>query len=821
METGDFSQLLPSTVIYDPESSANGANRTPFPGNVIPTSRLDATAVDLLNLKVYWGQPTGPGITNNFNNNYSSGSDTNIANARVDHNIGDKQRIFARLNYEYTQPILARPYGTDMYSAGTHPSPYYTAVFGDTYTISPTVILDFRASFLRNHNFRYPDQLGIDETTIGWPAAYNTEMLTRTLPNICITNYDAITYCQGNPQSVIIVTNNVYQLSPSLTKVKGSHTMKFGMELRRAQLDYLQSNNNSGIFNFTNLMTAQNGLSGGGGYAFASFMLGDGASGDAQLNAATTSNETYQAFYFTDTFQVSHKLTLTYGLRWEGLGPFFESRNREAVLQPNKPNPVDPAYPGNVALVDSAAYGSRGIYPHPYHLFSPRLGVAYRLTDKWVIRSGAGINFMPTDGNIFSSAFGNPINLITTNWVPSLNGGETPYATLHNPFPSGILAPPQTSSTYESALFGQNVNSVEPNNPFAYTIQWDFSVQRELPGNIVLDVAYAGLKGVHLYRYPGTQLDQLPDSDLSLGSELLNQVPNPFYGMVSSGTLAQPTVAYGQLLRPFPEYTQFTNSNAASGNSFYNSLQVKAQKHFKEGGSLLAAFTKSKLMSDVEQEASFVSGVGTYTVQDYDNYRAERSEAGYDLEDTLVISYVYDIPMGKGHTFLGQLPAVPNKLLSGWGLNGITTFQIGPPLSFLMATNTINDYGGTQRPNVLSNCDKGMPGSAQSRLGEWFNTTCFPATVALGAPAAFTFGDESRTDPTLRAAGVNNFDFALYKDTHLSERFALQFRAEVFNLFNRVQFSAPNTTVGASTFGVVTAQTNNPRQVQLALRLRF
>jgi hypothetical protein len=173
------------------------------------------------------------------------------------------------------------------------------------------------------------------------------------------------------------------------------------------------------------------------------------------------------------------------------------------------------------------------------------------------------------------------------------------------------------------------------------------------------------------------------------------------------------------------------------------------------------------------------------------------------------------LPVGRGHGFLGHLAGPLDRVVSGWGINGITTFQSGQPLTFTTATNNSNSYGGTPRPNVTAGCAKSVSGSAQARVNGWFNTGCFTS------PPAFSFGSESRTDPNLRSAGINNWDFAAFKDTAIRERMALQFRAEVFNLFNRVQFSPPNTTVGSSTFGVVTAQANNPRLVQLALRLRF
>ena len=638
------------------------------------------------------------------------------------------------------------------------------------------------------------------------------------------TNYDFLAgaqggYCQGNPQSVIFVTNNIYSLSPNLTKIAGRHTIKFGAELRRIELNYQQANNNSGNFSFTNGMTAQNALSPGNtGYSFASLMLGDGAINTGTdaigLNAATTGLETYQAYYVTDTFVVNRKLTLTFGLRSEGLGPWAERNDRQTVLQPAGQNPLVSNL-GQVALVDSPSYSGNANGSHPWDLFAPRLGVAYRLTDKWVVRAGAGISFVPNDGNIGSAPYGSPVNSITTPWVPSLNGGLTPYATLSNPFPNGINAPPQRSANYQQELLGLSVTSAEPSNAHAYTEQYNFSVERELPGGAVLELAYAGLKGVHLYRYPGEQLNQLPDQDLALGAQLLTQVPNPYYGKVAIGTLSTPTVTYGQLLRPFPQYTGFSDTNAADGNSDYNALQVKLEKRFSKGGTLLASYTKSKLISDLEQQAAFTSGVGAYIVQDYNNLRGERSLAAYDIPENLVISYVCDLPVGKSQRFLGNLPGLVEKGISGWGLNGISTFQSGQPLTFTTATNNSNSYGGTPRPNVTLGCDKFISGSAQSRVNEWYNTSCFTA------PPAFSFGSEGRTDPNLRAAGVANWDFAVFKDTTVTERFTLQFRAEIFNIFNRVQFSPPNTTVGSSTFGEVTAQANNPRLVQFALRLRF
>jgi hypothetical protein len=826
MLAGDFSQFLTpaggQAQLYDPLSSTTGSNRAPFSGNILPTSRLDPTAVIMS--RIQWNSPNLPGLTNNFVNNASSGSTNNLYSGRVDHNLSEKQRLFARYNFSAPTPVLVSPYKNTEFTLGTRKTPIMTAVMGDTLTLSPTLVADIRGSYLRNHNTRYPDQLGIDLTSVGWPAIYNEWDTVHTLPQLCVTNYDFLAgaqggYCQGNPQSVIFVTNNIYSLSPNLTKTAGRHTIKFGAELRRIELNYQQANNNSGNFSFTNGMTAQNALSPGTtGNAFASMMLGLGAINTGTnaigLNAATTGIGFYQAYFVTDTFNLNRKLTLTFGLRNEGLGPWTERDGRLTVLQPAAQNPLVGNL-GQVALVNSSSYGGSANAPHPWGLFAPRLGVAWRVTDKWVVRAGAGLSFVPNDGNIGSGPYGSPVNSVTTPWVPSLDGGLTPFATLNRPFPNGINAPPQRNSNYQQILLGLAVTSAESTNPHGYTEQYNFSVERELPGGAILEVAYAGLRGVHLYRYPGQQLDQLPGQYLSLGAQLLQQVPNPYYGKVNIGALAAPTVTYGQLLRPFPQYMGFSNTNAANGNSSYNSLQVKLEKRFSKGGTVLASYTRSKLISDLEQQAAFTSGVGAYIVQDYNNLRGERSLAAYDIPQNLIVSYVYDLPLGKGRAFLGTLPGPLDKLVSGWGVNGITTFQAGAPLTMAVATNNTNSYGGTPRPNVTAGCQKSISGAAQSRVNAWFNTGCFTA------PPSFSFGSESRTDPNLRAAGVANWDFAAVKDTKILERFSLQFRAEIFNTFNRVQFSPPNTTVGSSTYGFVTAQANNPRLAQLALRLKF
>jgi hypothetical protein len=336
---------------------------------------------------------------------------------------------------------------------------------------------------------------------------------------------------------------------------------------------------------------------------------------------------------------------------------------------------------------------------------------------------------------------------------------------------------------------------------------------------VAVEAAYAGAHGVHLPR-GSWQANALSTQYLSMGAALNNLVPNPFFGLVSTGTLSQSTVKQGQLLLPFPEYTGVSESGGYLGNATYHSLQVKVEKRFSQGGSVLAAYTFSKLIADVGSLTTWLdSGVGlaSNTPQNPNNLRAEKSLAGFDSRQRLTVAYAVDLPIGKGKQFLNGGGAAVQKFSSGWSLSGGTTFQDGLPLA-LTATPSVTGFNLGLRPNVVPGCNPVVGGSAQSRLTHWFNTSCY------AVPAAYTLGNESLTDPVLRGPGINNFNVALFKKTAITERFKLEFRSEVFNLFNRVQFGFPNTTITTAanpTTGYITTQINQPRLIQLALRLLY
>jgi hypothetical protein len=230
---------------------------------------------------------------------------------------------------------------------------------------------------------------------------------------------------------------------------------------------------------------------------------------------------------------------------------------------------------------------------------------------------------------------------------------------------------------------------------------------------------------------------------------------------------------------------------------------------------LTGSYTWGKLISNTETLTSWLENHGAAGVQDWNNLKGEKSLASFDVANRLVASYVLDLPFGINHRFLGTANQVVNRIVGGWSVNGITILQSGYPLALTTSTNQTDSQGGGSRPNVVAGQAKGISGAAQNRLSKWFNTGAFVS------PPAFSFGNESRTDSSLKDDGIANWDFTLNKMTPISERVNFEFKTEVFNLFNRVQFADPGTSVGSSTYGIVSSQLGNPRLIQFSGRFNF
>jgi hypothetical protein len=825
---GTFSAL--KTVLYDPASTCTtcpAANlRMPFTGNIIPPSRFDNTARIM---EKYWPLPNVAGAsstaTNNYVTNYATGIDRHSYQLRIDQNISDRQRLFVR----YTRWRHETPPSDPFYlgvSADFHQGADDT-VLAYTFSISPTNILDLHVSYLRSFYARIPNTLGFDLTTIGWPSSYNSQFLQRQLPGLVVSGFS------NSDVSAVLVKENadVGALSGSLTKILGRHTLKYGGEWSYMPTNYTQFGGGSNRFNFTTNFTSFNPLGTGAtgpsgtGNAFASYLLGLGSSGNVvNINFPATMQKN-AGLYLTDTFQISSRLTANYGIRWETPGYWTERHDLETVFLPGATNPVLQAaglsYKGDVVLVNSDRYPNRHSQVPHWALFAPRAGLAYRPDQNMVIRAGFGLSYTPGTTVQNAAPYNAPINTATTPWVPTQDSGLTAVATLSNPFPNGILQPVGRGAAYEQNLLGTAVVMPIPNDKTPYVMNWNLDIQRQFRGALLLDVGYVGNRGVHLRMggggiVNGPGFNQIPSQYLSMGSALLNKVANPFAGK-GNGTLAGSTIPAGQLLLPYPQYTGVNSPTEAAFDSIYHGLQVRAERRFKAGGRLTATYTWAKNLGNADTMTGFSDAYSPGVPQNYYNWSADRSLFTYDVPHRVTISYVLDAPFGKGRRFLSNVSGIADKLVSGWGINGVSTFQSGFPVPLLAQATSLstNFNAGPPRPNVAAGCSKIIDGTAQSKVDKWFNTACFTQ------PDTFGFGSEPRTDPNIRTHGIANYDFAVFKRTTIRERVGIEFRTEFFNIFNRVQFAGPGNTLGTAQFGQVSSQLNQPRLIQVAGRLNF
>jgi len=400
------------------------------------------------------------------------------------------------------------------------------------------------------------------------------------------------------------------------------------------------------------------------------------------------------AGYFQDDWKVTRTLTINLGLRYETETPYTERRNKLSFFDANAASPiVNAAFPNLKGAVQFLG-GNGADYPYGWdkNNFAPRIGLAWSATQKLVLRSAFGVfyagletdndlnNFTPITGTTFAG---------TTAFLGTLDG-FTPFHYVSNPYPAGLV-PPLGSSAGASGILGQSISSWDNSGRTPYNLQWNFDVQYQLTNNLLADVAYAASRGVHFART--VDINALNPQYLSLGTRLNSLVGNPFYGQITTGTLSQPTVALSQLLKPFPQYTAVNIINSPTADSSYNSIQVKIEQRLSKGQTILASFTAGKLISNANNS---LAGLGvqanTTNLQNPYNLRAERSVSEQDQAQALSISYVSELPFGKGRAFVKH--GLPAAILGDWTLATSFSFKGGFPLA-LSAPIT----GGGNRPN--------------------------------------------------------------------------------------------------------------------------
>jgi hypothetical protein len=542
------------------------------------------------------------------------------------------------------------------------------------------------------------------------------------------------------------------------------------------------------------------------GSAMASFLLGTGDntnSGIPTTAEAAFSKKDY-GMYFNDDWKVNKTLTLNLGIRYDIQTAPTDRFNRLSYFT-FAPNPISSKVPGlnlpgNLQYVNS---NQRGVYNTNYRNFAPRVGLAYSPVPRFVFRAGYGIFYTPAME--FGDYQGLSLNGYsqTTPYVGTLDG-VTPQNLLSNPFPTGLLAPVGQANGGATNV-GQTINAVLRNRASPYVQQWTANVQYQL-GNTVLQAAYIGNHGLKLLFGTNFELNQLPPADLALGNQLVQQVANPFYGVITTGALSGATIPYGQLLRPFPEYTGVEEAQPTTASSSYNAMALSANHRFSNGIQFLVSYTWSKYLTNSEGPEGWTNGQAQ-SVQNWYNTALEKSVMSDDIPHSLVASYVYELPVGTGRKFAPSNKIVEG-VIGGWQVAGVSNFKDGFPLAVTNATNNTNSFGGNQRPNVIAN-----PNLKGNSIYDWFNTAAF------AQPAPFTFGNAPRTLPYLRAQGTINTDLTLQKYWRLwNETSKLQLRAEFYNLFNRTQFFAPGTTFGTSTFGVIPGALA-ARSIQFGMKL--
>jgi hypothetical protein len=833
--TGNFSGL--GTVVYDPLTAAlNPANgqytRTPFPGNTIPSSRFDPVAVAAAS---YFPAPnTGP-AGSQVNNYVAVGNVNSNAyqfDSRIDEQFTANWRMFLRLSHAWGNNNQLEDYGNAASQGGGGPTTdgAWSISMDHTFTLNPTMVLDLRYGFSRSTASRTPYDQGFNPTTeLGLPQSLTDLAAQRVLefPRFNFSNGAGL----GNSGYVDLIENpSAHMVTANLTKVYAHHTLKFGGEFRKLFINFSQYGFPDGDFNFDQTWTQQilNNANGTGS-SYASYLLGLATSGQITEEPTAADTSSYMGWYIQDQWKVSTHLTVNAGVRWETEFPRTERYNRLSYWDPSLPSPLQGQIPGSACLYcgdlmgQMLFAGSTGKYgrsqgPTQWHDFGPRVGIAWNPLTKTVIRSGFGIVYAPSalEASGTTGAQGMEGFTASTQMLPTTNNQQTVNAYLSNPFPTGFYLPPGTSNGTATDIGNAIGESFFDSYRNPYSIQWNFNIQQELPGKMMLEAGYIGNRGLFLVDGdPGVPFSQLPPSDLALGNQLYQQVPNPFHGIITTpgSPLADQTVSYNYLLSQYPQYNGVTSFRKPDSDSMYNAWTLRLNRSFSNGLSFLVSFTGAKLMDNAAAAVTYLGPTsGTY-INQY-NGALEWAVSPQDISRSLVGSFVYQLPFGKGMKYLTGMSKFTNALIAGWQANGILTFQDGTPLVLGGAINQTGIFTLGQTPDNTGQ----SPKLSNPTINEWFNTSAFYQ------PPPFTFGDTSRTLGNVRNPGIADADLSLFKNNYFGKesRYNLQFRIEAFNALNHTQFGPPNTNIQAgSSFGTITSSGVSARQLQLAVKFNF
>jgi hypothetical protein len=817
---GDFSQTFNSNgtlqTIYDPfTTTPNGSGgfvRAPFAGNVIPSSRFDSVGANVMGLFPLPNRP-GTGFTQS-NNWFGTGKNITTVDrydVRADWTVTDRYSMYLRWSQAWQNGVgIAYPQWGIGSGATSSPNPRGAAAFGNTFTISPKFVINVLVGH-GNWTEQTIPIIHASPTQVGLPASQVAHFhVTNVMPAFTFANYSTLGVGNNGQLHHPERTESV-QINAS--KQARAHSIKFGFEMDFA---YQNGPGDGGwlrapTFNFDQNLTSGPVVLPGtttSGNALASLLLGYGSGGSAPYPAPLTEGHHYYGLYVQDSWRVTDRLTIDYGLRWEVQGPTTDRYNRFSTFLFNAPAPISVPGMNLQGAIQFVNNSNRGIFNTDWINFGPRVGLAYKLTNKLVLRTGFGIYFVPM------LADENPIGFSTsTPWLSTAAGdGIHPGNPISNPFPNGFVVAVGMSQGAATGL-GQGLSAFIRDHKVGYTQNYSIDLQYEIGANELFEIGYSGNQGRKLsLAYQNLNIDQLPSQYLGLGTQLNQTVPNPFYGVIPAsqgGTLTGPTIPYWRTLVPYPQYTGVNLDISTSGGfSSYNALVLRFTKRFSSGLNVIVSYQWAKALDNTSEAQSWeVNDPGPRVMTNWD---LERSLSAHDIPQAVAVTFLYELPVGRGKPIGSNMNRVGQALLGGWQVSGLLRYQNGIPINMSAPGN---GFGYAYNPPNVTN------GPAVSlsdpTVQEWFNVNAF------SRPLPFTIGTAPRRITQLRQDGVHSADIGLGKTFPIYERLTAQLRVDFFNLTNTPQFSAPNTSVGSSTFGQVTSQANQPRQIQFGLKLNF
>jgi hypothetical protein len=846
MHNGDFSSLLSNSsyTIYDPKTrvvSGGHWTETAFPGNIIPSSRFDPVGKSILSY--YPTTETSPGQANAFGvGNYADQSVTEKAKYyndtfKVDQNLGDRQRFFVRYSSYIRNSTYNNYFGDTSPFVGTQ---FWfwskEASFDHVFTLSPTTVLNTRYSynrFVRGSDGPAAGE-GFDVTGLGFSSTYGSQVpkSIARFPRINLQGYISNGFT-GEQRP----TNN-QSVAATISKAQGAHSLRFGFEYRvYQQADAFFSNSQTGQFTFASAYTKASDTASASpsniGQSVAALLLGLPDSASITRSADYVEQSGVWGFFIQDDWKLTPKLTLNAGMRWEIETPLHERYNRSllgfdttykqsfadtaaskyatalAAMSAGYPLLPASAFTVNGGMTFPGINGNgNGLYNTPKDVFLPRIGLAYQIDNKTVIRTGFGMfaGFLgQRRGDVQQAGFSANTNMTLLSGQDFL-----PLTTLSNPFPNGVSEPTGNSQGYATYL-GQGFTYFNQNPKVPMSMRWELSLQRQFHG-FLLDTAYVGNKTNHLEvtrninPLPAQYWSYMYARDNAWNTYYSKSVTNPFYGLVpgnTQGTYTGTTTAYRNLLYPYPEYgSNALNTTDNTGYSWYHSLQVALTKRFSKGYTLSGSYTFSKWM----QAVNLLNAIDLRPVEEL---------ADNDAPHRFNISGVWELPFGKGRALLANANPVVSRIVGGWQMSGIWNLQSGFPLIM----NNAIFYGDPS--SIILPADQRNP-------SHWFNIAGF-VTASGDQPLSNQYRTWPRVFSGLRRQRINNMDLALIKNTRITEGKEIQFRAEALNAFNHPYFPAALMTVTTAQsasnagFGQISASTmdNYARRLQLTLKFQF